>query len=169
MDSARKKLYDFIMERAQEGKREQMEAALEDFFKPPQGPPDPEVFRRRIEAVTALLKPEAVPEFHRMIDPFGGDDGEPVEIKNPLRQPNREKWRDHYKDVPKEKLREAFECAKHAHEMQCDCWHTHCVIFGDCKKCIVFHLNLKQFPTCQRSLLGDLEEHYIVFSRDTNK
>jgi hypothetical protein len=23
-----------------------------------------------------------------------------------------------------------------------------------------------QFPTCQRALLGDLEEHYIVFSRD---
>ena len=90
MDSARKKLYDFIMERAQEGKREQMEAALEDFFKPPQGPPDPEVFRRRIEAVTALLKPEAVPEFHRMIDPFGGDDGEPVEIKNPQAAQPRE-------------------------------------------------------------------------------
>jgi hypothetical protein len=25
---------------------------------------------------------------------------------------------------------------------------------------------LKQFPTCQRDLLGDLEEHYIEFSRD---
>ena len=167
MENGQKLFYDFIMERTREGKKEEMEAVLEDFFRPPQeGEGDPAAFQKRIEAITALLRPEAVSEFHKMIDPFGGDDAEPVEIINPLCQPNREKWRDHYKDASKEELREAYECAKQAHNMQCDCWHTHCVLFGDCKKCIVFHLCLKQFPTCQRSLLGDLEEHYIIFSRD---
>lgn len=169
MDSEQKKLYDFIMERTQEGKKEQMEAVLQDFFSPPQEKPSPETFQKRMEAVTSLLKPEAVREFLVRMSPFSDLGDEPIEIKNPLAQPNREKWRDHFKDVPKEKLREAFECAKRAHEMQCDCWNTHCIMFGDCKKCIVFHLSLKQFPTCQRSLLGDLVEHYIVFSRDTNK
>ena len=169
MEDGQKMFFDFIMERTQEGKKEAMAAALEENFKPPQeGNFDPDAFKRGIEVITSMLKPEAVPEFQKMMNPFGDmeESGEPLEIKNVLEQPNKYKWRDNTPNVSKDQMREAFACSKKAHEMKCDCWNTHCVIFGDCRKCIVFHLCLKQFPTCQRALLGDLEEHYIVFSRD---
>jgi hypothetical protein len=168
MENGQKMFFDFIMERTQDGKQEAMKAALEEFFKPPQeGMFDPDAFRKRIEAITSLLKPEAVPEFQRMMNPFGDmKDDEPVEIKNVLKQPGKDKWKDDWQKFSKEELREAFEYAKKAHEMECDCWNTHCVFYGDCKKCVVFHLCLKQFPTCHRKLLGELEDHYIIFSRD---
>ena len=148
-----------------------MKAALEKNLRPPQGGnSDPDSSKRGIEVITSMLKPEAVAEFHRMMDPFGGmaNSNEPPVIKNMLKQPNRYKWRDNTPNVSKDKMREALAYAEKAHEMKCDCW-VRCALFGDCKKCIVFHLYMKQFPTCQRALLGDLEEHYIVFSRDTNK
>ncbi|NLL38425.1 MAG: hypothetical protein GX254_02395 [Clostridiales bacterium] len=168
MENGPKMFFDFIMERTQEGKQEEMEVALKEFFKPPQeGSFDPEAFKRGIEHITSMLKPEAVKEFQRMMNPFGDmDDGEPPEIKNVLKQPNKDKWRDDFSKCSKDELREAFQYSKKAHEMKCECWNTNCVFYGDCRKCIVFHLCLKQFPTCQRSLLGDLEEHYIIFSRD---
>jgi hypothetical protein len=168
MENSQKMFFDFIMERTQDGKQEAMAAALESLFKPPQdGGFDPDAFKRGIEVITSMLKPEAVPEFQRMMSPPGMDDnGEPPEIINPLVQPNKYKWRDESPEVSKDEMRAAFACSKKAHEMSCDCWNTRCVFYGDCKKCIVFHLCLKQFPTCQRSLLGDLEDHYIIFSRD---
>ncbi len=169
MDNGQKVFRDFIMERTQDGKQEEMAEALKGFFKPPQeGSFDPEAFKKGLELIFSLMKPEAVPELQKMMNPFGGmeESSEPPEIKNVLEQPNKYKWRDNSPEVSKDQMREAFAFSKKAHEMKCDCWNTHCVFYGDCKKCIVFHLCLKQFPTCQRSLLGDLEEHYIVFSRD---
>jgi hypothetical protein len=169
MEDGQKMFSDFIMERTQDGKQEAMTAALEAHFRPPQeGGFDPDAFKRGIEVITSLLKPEAVTEFQKMMDPFGGmeESGEPQEIKNMLEQPNKNKWRDNTPNVSKDEMRAAFACSNKAHEMKCDCWNTNCVFFGDCRKCIVFHLCLKQFPTCQRALLGDLEEHYIAFSRD---
>ncbi len=167
MDNGQKMIFDFVLERTQDGKQEAMTAALEEHFRPPQeGRFDPDAFRRRIAVITSMLKPEAVKEVQRMMDPFGDmENGEPPEIKNMLAQPNRYKWRDNTPSVSKDKMREALAYAEKAHEMKCDCWN-HCAIYGDCKKCIVFHLYMGQFPTCQRALLGDLEEHYIVFSRD---
>ena len=168
-ENGQKVFYDFIMERTQDGKQEEMEAALEDFFKPPQeGSFDPDAFKRGIEVITSMLKPEGAEEFKKMMNPFGDmeESGEPPEIKNVLKQPDRDKWRDEFSNHSKDEMRAAFECSKKAHEMKCECWNTNCVFHGDCRKCIVFHLCLKQFPTCQRALLGDLEEHYIVFSRD---
>jgi hypothetical protein len=167
MDDGQKMFYDFIMERTQDGKQEAMATALEEHFRPPQeGGFDPDAFQRRLEVITSMLKPEAVPEFQKMMNPFDDESGEPPEIRNVLEQPNKYKWRDNTPEVSKDEIRAAFACSKKAHEMKCDCWHKQCVFYGDCRKCIVFHLCLKQFPTCQRSLLGDLEEHYIVFSRD---
>lgn len=169
MENGQKVFFDFVMERVQDGKREAMAAALEEHFKPPkEGGFDPDAFKKGIETITSMLKPEAVAEFQKMMNPFGDlDENDPsIEIKNVLAQPNKNKWRDSTPRVSKEEMRAASACAKKAHEMKCDCWHTQCVFFGDCKKCIIFHLYLKQFPTCQRSLLGDLEEHYILFSRD---
>ncbi|HHX75156.1 MAG TPA: hypothetical protein GX699_09680, partial [Firmicutes bacterium] len=49
MEKGPKFFYDFIMERTQDGKQEEMAAALKEFFKPPQdGNFDPEVFQKRI-------------------------------------------------------------------------------------------------------------------------
>ncbi|MBN2239701.1 MAG: hypothetical protein JW712_08000 [Dehalococcoidales bacterium] len=169
MENGQKILFDFIMERTQDGKQGAMKAAMEENFKPPQeGNFDPEALKKGIEIITSMLKPEAVAEFHKMMNPFEdmGKSNEPPEIKNMLKQPNKYKWRDTTPDVSQDKVREALACAEKAYEMKCDCWNTNCVFFGDCKKCIVFHLYLGQFPTCQRALLGDMEEHYIVFSRD---
>ena len=169
MENGQRMLFDFVMEHTQDGKQEAMKAALEENFKPPQeGKFDPDALKRGIEVITSMLKPEAVAEFHKMMDPFGDmeNSNEPPEIKNMLKQPNRYKWRDYYPEVSEEQKREAQAYADKAHEMECDCWN-HCALFGDCKACIVFHLYMWQFPTCQRALLGDLEEHYIVFSRDT--
>jgi hypothetical protein len=169
MDNGQEKIREFIMKHTQDGKQEAMAAAMEELFKPPkEGGFDPEALSKPIEAITSMLKPEAGAEFQKMMNPFGDmeDDNEPPEIKNVLKQPDKYKWRDETPEVSKEEMREAFSCSKKAHDMKCDCWHTGCVLYGDCKKCIVFHKCLKQFPTCQRSLLGDLEEHYIIFSRD---
>ena len=169
MENSQKVFFDFIMERTQDGKKEAMAAALEENFRPQQeGNFDPEAFKRSIEVITSMLKPEAVPEFQKMMNPFGDmeESSEPPEIKNVLKQPNKFKWRDNPPNVSKDEMRAAFAYSKKAYEMKCDCWNTHCVFHGDCRKCIIFHLCLKQFPTCQRALLGDLEEHYIVFSRD---
>jgi hypothetical protein len=169
MENPQKMFFDFIMERTQDGKQEAMATALEENFKPPQEGAafDPDAFKRGIDLIASMLKPEAVAEFQKMMNPFGEDENaEPPEIRNMLEQPNGLKWRDNTPKASADEIRAAFVCSKKAHEMKCDCWNTHCAFFGDCKKCIVFHLCLKQFPTCQRPLLGDLEEHYIVFSRD---
>ena len=169
MENGQKRFFDFIMERTQDGKQEAMAAALEANFRPPQeGGFDPDAFKKGIEVITSMLKPEAVAEFEKMMNPFGDmeESSEAQELKNMLAQPDKYKWRDNTPGFSKDEKRAALACSKKAHDMKCDCWNTHCVIFGDCKKCIVFHLYMKQFPTCQRALLGDLEEHYIVFSRD---
>jgi hypothetical protein len=169
MENGQSIFFSFIMERTQDGKKEAMAAALEDILKPPQdGNFDPDTSKRNMEVITSMLKPEAVPEFLKMMNPFGGmeDSSQPQELMTELEQKDKYKWRDNAPPVSKEEMRAAYACSKRADEMKCDCWNTRCVFYGDCRKCIVFHLCLKQFPTCQRALLGDLEDHYIIFSRD---
>ncbi|NLE09839.1 MAG: hypothetical protein GX631_11370 [Dehalococcoidales bacterium] len=168
MEDRQKKIFDFVMEHTQDGRQEAMKAALQEHFTPPQGGKfDPDALRRGMENITSMLKPEAVAEFNRMMNPFGDmdDKNDPPVIKNMLKQPNRYKWRDATPDVSEEQKRMAQAYADRAHEMECECWN-HCALFGNCKACIVFHLYMWQFPTCQRALLGDLEDHYIAFSRD---
>ena len=86
--------------------------------------------------------------------------------KNILAQPNKFKWRENPPKVTREEMRGAMASGREADKFECECWNTECPNFGDCRKCLVFHMCLKQFPTCQRDLLGDLEEHYIKYSRD---
>jgi hypothetical protein len=60
MDHGPKLFFDFIMERTQDGRREEMAAVLEEIFKPPRdGGFDPDAFRKGIEVITSMLKPEA--------------------------------------------------------------------------------------------------------------
>ncbi len=77
------------------------------------------------------------------------------EQKNILEQKNKYKWRDNPPKVTREEMEAAFKCAADAENLKCDCWNANCPFFGNCKKCIVFHLCLKQFPTCMRDLLGN--------------
>lgn len=169
MEDFRKTLFDFITEHTQDGNEEAMASVLNKHFnKRHEDSFDRETFTKDIDLIASMLKPDAAAEFRKMINPFGEteESGDQREILNVLRQPNKLKWKDDYSKSSPDEIRAAFECSDKAHEMKCDCWNTNCVFFGDCRKCIVFHLSLKQFPTCQRSLLGDLEEHYILFSRD---
>ena len=84
------------------------------------------------------------------------------EQKNILEQKDKYKWRDNPPtNVTREGMAAAFECAASADKLECDCWHTKCPFFGDCRKCVVFHLCLDQLPTCQRSIWGEMEELYI--------
>jgi hypothetical protein len=169
MEDGQNMFFDFIMERTQDDKKDAMSAFLKEAFKPPEdGSFDPDAFQKSNEVIMSMLKPEGAEEFRKMMNPFGDmeDYDETLEEKNWLEQPNKFKWRDNSPEVSNEERRAAFACSRKADGMTCDCWNTHCQFYGDCRKCIVFHLALKQFPTCQRTLLGELEEHYIVFSRD---
>ncbi|MDR0917433.1 MAG: hypothetical protein LBN02_09650 [Oscillospiraceae bacterium] len=164
---------DFIMERTQEDKKEEMAAFLSEPQSPPgEGGFDPDAFRKRNEKMMSMLTPEGAKDLQKMMNPFGdsGDYDATLEDKDWLAQPNKLKWKENAAKVTAEEIRAAFECTKRADGMECECWNTGCQFHGNCRKCIVFHLALNQFPTCQRSsVLGDLEEHYIIFSRDTDK
>ena len=171
MDDRQNSLFDFIMERTPDESKATMEDFLATAFKPPEnGSFDPEAFRKNNEIILSMLTPEGAEEYQqRLANPFGNDSeelDEEVLQKNWLAQPNKDIWRDEASDASIEEVRFAYACARDADKMKCDCWNTGCQYFGNCRKCIVFHLCLKQFPTCQRALLGDLEDHYVVFSRD---
>jgi len=79
---------------------------------------------------------------------------------NILAQPNKYKWRENPPRVTAKEMRLAFKCAGKADEYECDCWNTKCPNFGDCRKCIVYEMCLKQLPTCERELFEELKEHY---------
>jgi hypothetical protein len=87
-----------------------------------------------------------------------------LEYKNILEQPNKFKWRDNPPKVTPMEMRTAIACARNADKLECDCWNTKCPNFGDCRKCVVYEMCLKQLPTCERDLLAELKEHYIAHS-----
>ncbi|MDR0905227.1 MAG: hypothetical protein LBN00_03480 [Oscillospiraceae bacterium] len=163
----------FILERTQEDKKAEMEAFLSEPQNPPgEGGFDPEAFQKRNERMMSMLTPEGAAELQKMMNPFGGDEDydATAEDKDWLAQPDKLKWKDSSPEVSVDDMRAAHACSKRADGMECECWNTGCQFHGNCRKCLVFHLALKQFPTCQRcSVLGDYEEHYIVFSRDADK
>jgi len=169
MENGQNMFRDFIMERTPDDRKEAMDDFLKEAFKPPEdGNFDPDSFMKAQEVIISLMTPEGGAEFRKMMNPFGDmeDYDASLEDVNWLAQPNALRWKEESPKVSTEDMRAAFACSKKADGMKCDCWNTHCPFYGDCRKCMVFHLALKQFPTCQRSLLGEYEDHYIVFSRD---
>jgi hypothetical protein len=84
------------------------------------------------------------------------------EDKNILEQPNKFKWRDNPPMVNPKDMRTAMASAREADKFKCDCWNTKCPNFGDCRKCVVYEMCLKQLPTCEMDLLEELKEHYIA-------
>jgi len=170
MDSGPNMFFSFIIERTQDDKKEAMAGFLKEAFKPPEdGNFDPDGFRKINEVIMSMLKPEAAEEFRKMMNPFDDEADEIDETlmeKNYLAQQNKDKWRNDSQNISRDEMRAALACSRDADKMKCDCWNTYCQFYGNCRKCMVFHLCLRQFPTCQRSLLGEYEEHYIAFSRD---
>jgi len=84
------------------------------------------------------------------------------EKKNMLEQKNKNRWREGPRPkVTREDMVEAFACANDIESHKCDCHHTNCPYFDNCKACIVFHMSLNQFPTCQREMLEEWGVDYI--------
>jgi len=83
------------------------------------------------------------------------------EQKNILEQKNKYKWRDNPpKGLTREDMEAALKCAADKNQ-KCDCWNTSCVYYDNCKACLVFHMCLNQFPTCQREMLEEWGVDYI--------
>ena len=79
-----------------------------------------------------------------------------------LEQKDKFRWRDNPpKNVTREGMAAALECAADKETHKCDCWNTGCVYYDNCKACIVFHMCLDQFPTCQRAMLEEWGVDYI--------
>ena len=89
-----------------------------------------------------------------------------AEQKNVFEQKNKYKWRDNPPKVSREEMVAALEYSAGADNLKCDCWNTACRYYDNCRACLVFHLYLEQFPTCQRDLFGELEEYYIAKTRE---
>ena len=84
------------------------------------------------------------------------------EQKNILEQKDKYKWRDHPPtNMTREDMAEAFALSSNTENQKCDCWNTKCPYFDNCKACIVFHMRLNQFPTCQRAMLEEWGVDYI--------
>ena len=83
------------------------------------------------------------------------------EHKNMLEQKDKYRWRDTPPKVTREGMAAALACSADTEAHKCDCWNTGCVYFGNCKACIVFHMCLDQFPTCQREMLEEWGVDYI--------
>ena len=85
-----------------------------------------------------------------------------AENKNYLEQKNKFKWRDNPPtNITRDDMAAAFECAGDTETQKCDCWNTGCRYYDNCKACIVFHMCLNQFPTCQREMLEEWGVDYI--------
>ena len=79
-----------------------------------------------------------------------------VEFKDLLKQSDRNKWRYCGPTKMRVSAKEAMQRGRDAVKMECSCWNEHCPFHGNCRKCIVFHMSQKQFPTCQRAMLTEL-------------
>ena len=84
------------------------------------------------------------------------------EQKNFLEQKNKLKWKAHPPtNLTREGMAAAFARAADTDNHKCDCWNTTCPYFDNCKACLVFHMSLNQFPTCQRDMLEEWGVDYI--------
>lgn len=86
----------------------------------------------------------------------GLEQEETIEVKDVLCQAEPEKWMKRPPKVMCGDMREAFKCGREADNFKCNCWNRKCPFFGDCRKCIAFHLSLKQIPTCQRDMVTEI-------------
>ena len=85
-----------------------------------------------------------------------------AEHKNLLEQKDKFRWRDNPPtNITRDDMAIAFELAGDTETQKCTCWNTSCVYYDNCKACIVFHMSLDQFTTCQREKLEAWGVDYI--------
>ncbi|MBR4692716.1 MAG: hypothetical protein IKP17_08150 [Oscillospiraceae bacterium] len=109
--------------------------------------------------------PSKMPAFDPSKMPAGGFPGAPADSgeeeettaeNNILRQPDPAKW---LRQPPKKMrgdMRRAMKLGNEAEKYNCTCWNKNCPFYGNCRKCIVFHMALKQIPTCQREMVIEM-------------
>jgi len=83
-------------------------------------------------------------------------------VPNLLQQEDPEIWHRQPPHKLRGDMRYAMRAASHADEMHCNCWNTRCPVHDNCKACIVFHIALKQIPTCLRATVIDLLKEGVL-------
>lgn len=87
---------------------------------------------------------------------------EATEDNNLLTQEDPLRWLRQHPKVMRGDMRAAFKYAGEAEKYKCTCWNKRCPFYGNCRKCIVFHMSLKQIPTCQRDMVVELMRDGIL-------
>ena len=92
-----------------------------------------------------------------------GEEEETTEENNILRQEDPAKWLRQHPKKMRGNTKNAFKWAAEAEKYKCTCWNKRCPFYGNCRKCIVFHMALKQIPTCQRDMVIEMyNEGYLA-------
>ena len=71
-------------------------------------------------------------------------------------QKDPELWMRQPPKIMRGDMRRAHQIGREADSYKCTCWHKKCIFYGDCRKCLAFHLSLKQIPTCQREMVTEI-------------
>ena len=77
-------------------------------------------------------------------------------------QADPQKWLRQPPKIIRKDMRKAFLIGRDADNYQCTCWNKKCPYYGDCRKCIAFHLALEQIPTCQREMVTEIYKNGIL-------
>jgi len=81
---------------------------------------------------------------------------------NLLQQEDPELWHRQPPHKLRGDMKYAHMLSRRADEMHCNCWNTRCPIHDNCKACLVFHIALKQIPTCMRATVIDLLKEGVL-------
>ena len=108
--------------------------------------------------------PNNMPPMPKMEEP----ETNTTETENVLKQEDPLRWMRQPPKKMRGDMRMAMAYGREADKYKCTCWNKRCPFYGDCRKCIVFHMALKQIPTCQRDMVVEMlkdgtlvEEMYV--------
>ena len=108
--------------------------------------------------------PNNMPPMPKMEEP----ETNTTETENILKQEDPLRWMRQPPKKMRGDMRMAMAYGREADKYKCTCWNKRCPFYGDCRKCIVFHMSLKQIPTCQRDMVVEMlkdgtlvEEMYV--------
>lgn len=77
-------------------------------------------------------------------------------------QKDPQKWMHQPPKIMRNDMRKAFKVGREADSYKCTCWNKKCPFYGDCRKCLAFHLSLEQIPTCQREMVTEIYKNGIL-------
>ena len=109
--------------------------------------------------------PSKLPPMPKMEEP----ETNTTEDENLLKQEDPLRWMRQPPKKMRGDMRMAMAYGREADKYKCTCWNKRCPFYGNCRKCIVFHMALKQIPTCQRDMIvemikdGTLAEEMYVY------